>query len=145
MRYGQSLRLFLFPDNSPQARAVCASTSCTLHISATTEQTSTKDTEGNWEDYEVTGLSYDISADALVDVGVDDACQLNDFLEMMESSDDYKAWSITTTTGTKNREIDDPICYGNASVSSIQITAQNRQNASLSVSLAGYGELHINS
>jgi predicted secreted protein len=144
MKYGQNLRLFVFVDDSPAPYAVCASTSCTLHISATTEQSTTKDTEGNWEDYEVTGLSYDISADALVDVGTDTACQLNDFIEIMESSADYKSWSLATTEGTQNREIDDAICSGQASMASLQINAQNRQNANFSVSMSGYGAIVVN-
>lgn len=147
MRYGQFLRLFISNDDDPAAvEPVCASTSCKLHISATTEQSSTKDTEGDWEDYEVTGLAYDFSADALVVSPTNDPKQLADFIEMMEGTDTYMYWYLATTTDTpdeKNREVDTTICHGNASMSSLQVNAQNRQNASLSVSFAGYGPLVV--
>ena len=67
---------------------------------------------------------------------------------MMEGSDTYFFWELAATMDTedsKNRDIDEIICHGNASMSSLQVNAQNRQNASLSVSFAGYGPLVVNS
>lgn len=57
---GQNLRLFI------GGVCVAAAKSCQVHISAATEASSTKDTEGNWEEVEVTGLNWDVQADALV-------------------------------------------------------------------------------
>lgn len=147
MRYGQFLRLFVSVNDDPDGLLpVCAATSCTLHISAQTENSTTKDTEGDWEDYEVTGLSYDISGEANVQAPfIDDSQQLAELIEMMENSD-KKAWQLVTTLpteGDQNRDIDQVICSGVGTMSSLQVNAPNRQNATLSFSISNYGALTI--
>lgn len=60
---GQNLRLFVGDS------VVAASTSCTLHTAAQVEDSSTKDSDGDWTENEVVGLSWDVSVDALVTDG----------------------------------------------------------------------------
>lgn len=62
---GQNLRILVGPTDS-NTRCIAAATSCTVHFQAQTTDMSTKDTEEGWADNEVTGLSWDMSADALV-------------------------------------------------------------------------------
>lgn len=57
---GQNLRILI------NGKCVGASTSCTVHLAAQTEDSSTKDSTGMWSETTVTGLSWDASADALV-------------------------------------------------------------------------------
>ena len=64
---GQNLRILI---GSP-AKCVAFSTSCTYHLSATLEDSSTKDDAGGFQKQEVTGMAGDISCDALYSVDAD--------------------------------------------------------------------------
>lgn len=61
---GQHLRLFI------NDRCVAAAQTCTVHLAAQLESSSSKDSTGDWEEQEVTGLSWDASTDALVIDGI---------------------------------------------------------------------------
>ena len=77
MDKGQHLRL-VFPEGSgtPTNKFVALATDLTCHFSATTENSTTKDssdTNGNWNEYDVTARSGDINFGALIGVGIDAA------------------------------------------------------------------------
>ena len=119
----------------------------TLHVSATTENSSTKDTTGDWDEFEVTGLAFDIQSEALV---IDNENPNNEsniaiFEEMM--TDDPHYFSIAATEGTQNREWEEqtPICTGQVKLTSLQVTAANRQNSTVSATFTGFGELTVGS
>ena len=60
---GQNLRVLL------GGRCVAAATSCTLHVAMQTEDSSTKDDDGDFATVNPVGLSWDVSVDALVTDG----------------------------------------------------------------------------
>ena len=62
---GQNLRL-LVDSGSGTPVTVALSSSCSVHIAANVEDVSTKDSEGGWIENAVTGLSWDLSTEALV-------------------------------------------------------------------------------
>lgn len=62
---GQNLRI------SIGGKFIVFATSCTLHVSAKLEDSSTKDSTGDWDEQEITGMSWDISTDALYSVDKD--------------------------------------------------------------------------
>lgn len=57
---GQNLRLVV------NDKCVAGATSCSLHIAATVEDSSTKDDTGDWARNEITGLSWDAQSDAVM-------------------------------------------------------------------------------
>ena len=67
---GQNLRIFI-KQGSAAAKCVAYSTSCTYHLSATLEDSSTKDDAGGFQKQEVTGMAGDFSCDALYSVATD--------------------------------------------------------------------------
>ena len=57
---GQNLRVMV------GGKCIAMSTSAQFHISAELQDSSTKDSTGDWQEQEVVGLSWDASCDALV-------------------------------------------------------------------------------
>ena len=63
---GQNLRITI------GGKYVAFATSCTVHVSASLEDSSTKDSsDGIFQEQQLTGLSWDISTDALYSVDTD--------------------------------------------------------------------------
>ena len=142
------MRLFLATDDDPAVESlfpIGAATNMTFHVAANAESSSTKDTDDNWEEYEITGLSFDISSDALVLTDDGEALNIDQlFGSSMNAEDDY-AFRISTATGDNQRTPDALLCSGIAVISSVQVTAQNRQNSTISISLTGNSDLTIGS
>ena len=137
---GQNLRLKIGNN------FVAFATSCTLHVSSNLEEASTKDTTGDFQSQELTGLSWDVSTDALYSVTSDSGAMNGEaalglilakqkvtvtFMQT-ESGSEHNRGSITGTT-TKY--------IGQAWVSDISVNAANRQNASYTIQLTGDGPL----
>ena len=143
---GQFVRLFLGSDNSAvPTKVVAAARSLSLHVSATLESATTKDTEGDWDVQSVTGVSFDISSGALV--GSDDvitsSVQGQDFASL---EDIYEAaapvrFQIANVSGLNNRTKGIVICSGSVVISQLTLNAPNRQNATYSATLTGYGAM----
>lgn len=134
---GQNLRI------SVGGKYLAFSTSCTVHVSATLEDSSTKDSTNSWQEQEITGMAWDLSADALYSVD-EDATGMNgvDALDLILSQQEVDV-EFTQTTGAKNRETGaSAVKYqGKAFVNDISISAQNRQNATYTIQAQGNGEL----
>ena len=47
-------------------KCIAMATSCTFHIGTSLEDSSTKDSTGDWQEQEVVGLNWDASCDSLV-------------------------------------------------------------------------------
>lgn len=126
---GQNLRIFI------GAKCVAFSTSCTYHISANLEDNSTKDTEGNFQHQEVTGLAGDISCDALYSVTTD-ATGVNgiDALDMVLAGQEVTV-KFSGTEGTKNRTAVGVNYTCQALVNDISINAPNRQTVSYTIQM----------
>ena len=141
MKKGQFLRLFLDDE------AIAAATSCSLHVSAQLEDSTTKDTEGDWADNEVVGLSWDASSESLVLTDNDGANNLENLMHDItnwnaESGETFKL-DFCQTGGTKNREVESLICTGNCLLTELTVTAQNRQNSTVSCKFSGLGALSL--
>jgi hypothetical protein len=57
---GQNLRVMV------GGKCIAMATSCTFHVSAQLEDSSTKDSVGDFQEQEVTGLSWDAQPESLV-------------------------------------------------------------------------------
>lgn len=141
---GEMVRLFLSSDNSAAPTAVIAAArQLTLHISATLEDATTKDTVGNYVVQEVTGISYDISTTALVRSGESISSQvpgkdLAAIEEIYEAGNPVK-WKIANVSGNNNRTAGSIICSGSAVITNLQINASVGTAADYTAQLQGYG------
>ena len=119
----------------------------TLHLSATTEDSTTKDssdTNGNWNEYDVTQRSGDISFNALVGVGTDATGEsFADFLDKV--NDSLINWKVCMASGDNNRTLGKTVCSGQGKLVNVQASAQNRQKATYSGSINMYGPVTVGS
>ena len=138
------MRLFLSDDNTnAPSKVIAAARTLSLHVSLTMESASTKDTPGDFDIQEPTGLSYDISTSALVrgsdtiEAGAPAGQSLSDIETIYEGSAPVK-WKIANVTGTNHRSADNTIVSGSAIVSQLTLNGP-RQAADYTCQLTGYG------
>ena len=145
---GQFVRLFLGSDNTATpAKVIAYAKQLQLHVSLQMEDATTKDTEGNWQIQEPTGLSYDITSNALVRGGDTITSQvqaqgLSEIESVFEAGTPVK-FQIANVSGANNRTKGAVIMSGSVIVSQLTINAQNRQNATYDTQLNGYGEYTV--
>lgn len=108
------------------------------------EDSSTKDSTGDWQEQEVVGLSWDAQTDSLVtltDNGSNGELP-QDLLSLIINKTPVTL-TFDQTNGTNNRTgMNSAIKKsGQAYVTDVNITAQNRQNSTISVQFQGTGPL----
>lgn len=144
MEKGQYIRLLLASTATP-TKVIAAAKEMSLHLSAQTEESSTKDTTGDAMEYDVTGQSYDITGSALVltddDTLLTGANGLNDMLSQLSDTPLY--WRIAYVSGTNNRTVGTVIAQGQCKLTQLQLNGQNKQNATYSFTLNGYGAIEV--
>lgn len=146
MDKGQHLRLVIVEGSgTPTNKVVALSTDMTLHLSATTEDSTTKDssdTNGSWNEYDVTQRAGDISFNALVGVGTDAGGEsFADFLDKV--NDSLINWKVCMASGDNNRTLGKTVCSGQGKLTNIQASAQNRQKATYSGTINIYGPVVV--
>lgn len=131
---GQNLRVFV--DGS----CVAAEQSCTFHVGTATEETSSKDSTGNWKEEEVTQLNWDVQCDSLVVATDEGGKGLVDMLGLIGQT---VALKFQETNGAQNRvEASSGISKsGNAIVADVSVSSQNKANVTYSVKFNGVGAL----
>ena len=145
---GQFVRLFLGSDNTATpAKVIASAKSLSLHVSLSLEDATAKDTDGNWQVQEPTGISYDISSNALVRSGdtITSSVQgqaLADLMDIYEASEPVK-FQIANVSGANQRTKGTVIVSGSVVITALNISAQNRQNATYDATLTGYGEYTV--
>ena len=125
-------------------KCIAMATSCTFHISAQVESASTKDDANDFEVNEVTGLSWDASTDSLVtltDNGVNGELP-TDLLSLIINKT-LVTLTFDQTAGTNNRTGQNSAIKrsGSAYLTDYSLSAQNRQNSTLSCQFTGSGPL----
>lgn len=135
---GQNLRVMV------GGKCIAMDTSCTFHISAQVESASTKDDANDFEVNEVTGLSWDVQTDSLVtltDNGVNG--ELPTDLMSLIINKTKVTLTFDQTAGTNNRTGQNSAIKrsGEAYLTDYSISAQNRQNSTLSCQFTGTGPL----
>ena len=135
---GQNLRVMV------GGKCIAMATSCTFHVSAQLEDSSTKDSVGDFQEQEVTGLSWDAQTESLVtleDNGTNGELP-QDLLSLMINKTKVTL-TFDQTAGANNRVSQNSVIKktGQAYVSDINISAQNRQNSTISVQFTGTGPL----
>ena len=135
---GQNLRVMV------GGKCIAMATSCQFHVSAQLEDSSTKDSVGDFQEQEVTGLSWDAQTDSLVtleDNGTNGELP-QDLLSLMINKTKVTL-TFDQTAGANNRVGQNSVIKksGWAYISDVSISAQNRQNSQLSVQFTGTGPL----
>lgn len=147
---GQYVRLFLGSDNTTTpSKVIAAAKQLSLHISVTLEDATTKDTTGDWQVQEPTGISWDISSNALMRSGETISSSV-DGQDMAAVQSVYEAgtpvkFQIANTAGDNNRTKGTVIMSGSVIVSQLVMNAPNRQNATYDTTLSGYGDYTVGS
>lgn len=145
---GQYVRLFLSSDDTTApSDVIAAGRNLSLHVSLNIESATTKDTTGDWEVQEATGLSYDISVGSLVRssdtvtslVGGKDLADLED---IYKNSEPVK-WEIANVSGANNRTKGASIVSGSVVLTQLEITAAVRNAATYTAQLQGYGAYNV--
>lgn len=138
---GQNLRVMV------GEKCVAQATNMTLHIATQMEDESTKDSTGSWQEQAPVGLSWDASADALVSpesaAADSSGALLKELIDLQLSMTKVKL-TFDQTGGDKNRTAQNNSALkrtGYAYIADAQITAQNRQNSTLTVQFTGTGLL----
>ena len=145
---GQFVRLFLGSDNTAiPSKVIAAARQLQLHVSLSMENATTKDTDGDWQAQEPTGLSYDISTTALIRSGDTitssvAAQSLPDIEEIYEASLPVK-WLIAPVSGANQRTKGTTIVSGSVVLTQLTLNGPNRQNADYSASLSGFGPYEV--
>ena len=135
---GQNLRVMV------GGKCIAMATNAQFHISAELQDASSKDSVGDWQEQEVTGLSWDAQTDSLVtleDNGSNGELP-QDILSLMINKTKVTL-TFDQTAGANNRVGQNSAIKktGEAYVSDVQITAQNRQNSTMTVQFQGTGAL----
>ena len=141
---GQFVRLFLSSDNTAApVKVIAAAKSLSLHVSMTLEDATTKDTTGNWQIQEPTGLSYDISTSALVrgNDTITSAVAAQDLasIESIYEAGTPVKWQIANVSGANQRTKGSVIASGSVLLTQLTLNGPNRQNATYDAQLTGYG------
>ena len=150
MTKGELIRLFLSSDDaSSPSKVIAAAQQLSIHFSCTVESSVTKDSVGDWDEQEITGITYDITSQALVRSGETIESQVE--AQDLDSIEDiYEAgtpvnWQIANVSGDNNRTKGTVLFSGAAVLTQLSIQAQNRTKATYQTSLAGYGDFTIGS
>ena len=125
-------------------KCIAMATSCTFHIATQLEDSSTKDSEGDWQEQEVTGLNWDATTDSLVtleDNGTNG--ELPQDLMSLIINKTQVTLSFDTTAGANNRVGQNSVIKrsGTAYLTDYNLTAPNRQNSTLNCKFTGTGPL----
>ena len=113
-------------------KVVACATSCTCHASAQLEETSSKDSTGDWTDQEAVSKSWDFSVDALMQIDAEDTTGLG-FDNMMDLIGQKAEIEFVQTNGVKNRDEVKVFRKGTAIINDVSQTMANKQNGTYSV------------
>ena len=135
---GQNLRVMV------GGKCIAMATSCQFHIGTSLESSSTKDSTGDWDEQEVTGLNWDASTDSLVTL-VDNGQNGELPADLMSLIINKTLVTLTfdQTAGTNNRTGQNAAIKrsGSAYLTDYALTAPNRANSTLSCKFTGTGPL----
>lgn len=131
---GQNLRVFV------DGACIAAEQSCVFHVGTAASETSSKDSETDWKEEEVTQKNWDVQCDALVVATDEDGKTLVDIVDMIGQT---VALKFQETNGAKNRvEVPSGISKsGNAYIADATVNSQNKERVTYTVKFNGNGPL----
>lgn len=141
---GQFTRLYLGSDNTATPASVIAGAKqLSIHVSMTLENSSTKDTAGDWDIQEPTALNFDITTSALIRSGETVTSgvagkTLADLEDIYEASLPVK-FQVANTSGDNNRTKGSVLMSGSVIIATLTQNGASKQNADYTANLTGYG------
>lgn len=137
---GQNLRVFV------GTKCIAGATSCSITLGTQTENSSTKDSVSDFDEYDVVGKNWSVNTQALVSVDSDTTgTLLEDLMDAWEAGTPVTIKFDTTAAGTDkmNRTATNSALArtGYAIITNVNITAANRQNSTFTVDFQGTGAL----
>lgn len=143
MEKGQHIRLLVSGVIGSTYIFNALATELTLHLSAQTEDSTTKDTtdsDGNiWNEYDVMQRSGDIQFGSLLATGSVGSTEF-DFASLIDKvSDTPVSWKICMVSGTNNRVVGKTICSGQGKLNNLQAQGQVNQKATYTGTISIYG------
>lgn len=140
---GQNLRVMVGAADGSE-KCIAMATSCTFHVSSQLEDASTKDSVGDFQEQEVTSLSWDASTESLVtleDNGVNGELPQDILSLMINKTKVHLVFDVTA--GANNRVAQNGAIKksGWAYITDYSVQAANRANSTLSVQFQGTGAL----
>jgi hypothetical protein len=132
---GQNLRIFV------GSRAIAAALDCSLQVQLNLQQFSTKDDEGAWTKNRIVSVAWSVTANAVVtDTEELEAIGISELADLIGSTVKVQ---LNTTEGNQNRSISSLLLAGDATVTDVQYTAENRSRATCQVTLTGQKNMLI--
>lgn len=140
---GQNLRILVGAGSA--AKCIARAKSCTINIEAQLEDTSTKDSTGDWAENEGVGKSWNMTTDSLVVLEDDNGGKT--VLDFIDAVGTKFAIEFDETSGTQNRaaQNSDIKRTGYAILQSVSINSTNRQQVTYSTQWTGSGPLSAQS
>jgi hypothetical protein len=140
---GQNLRVMVGTADGGE-KCIAMATSATFHIATQLEDSSTKDSTNDWQEQEVTGLSWNAQTESLVtleDNGTNGELP-QDLLSIMINKTKVHL-VFDQTAGENNRVAQNSVIKmsGWAWLNDLSINAANRQNSTISAQFTGTGPL----
>lgn len=130
---GQNLRIFL---GNGGAKPLAAALSCNLNIQLNVQAYPTKDDEGSWANNVAVSLAWSVQAQAAIQ-DTEDADAM-DAPSLIDLAGQIVHVQLCIASGDMNREVEGlPIVAGDAILSDVNITAQNRQRTTYDIQLTG--------
>lgn len=125
-------------------KCVAQATNCQVHLALQLEDSSTKDSTGDFQEQDPVGKSWDMQTDSLVaiaDNGTNGETTI-DLIDLMLNATKVTL-TFDQTAGTNNRTGQNSAIKltGQAYLTDLSITAQNRANSSSSAQFQGTGAI----
>ena len=136
---GEQLRIEVGSTGSQRGTVIALATSCTVHVSASSEDSSTKDdyrpNSGVWQQNTITSMSWDVTSDSFM------GSAQHALMAAMLSGQKVKV-SFGTVSSGEDATLSQITLSGEAYVTDVNVTATNKQNATCSATLTGTGPLN---
>jgi hypothetical protein len=133
---GQNFRILIYDTTANEFKCIGMATSCTVNLTANTEESSTKDDVGGSAKPEVTSNAWSVSCESLnvVDAGA--------MLTAIKSMTPFTLmWDKTSTTDNQTGVGESYQRIGHAYLNDIVLTFNDRENSAKSLQFTGTGPL----
>ena len=131
---GQNLRIFL------NGHVLAAALNCSVSLQNVMKDVSNKDSVGGWAVNRVFSQNWSVQGECVISESVEYGEVLSDVKNLVGTKVQV---DFAVAGGDHNAEMGDILVTGNAIVSDISITAQNRQRGTYQITLTGSGRVCV--
>lgn len=138
---GQNLRIF-FAELGSTPICIGAATNSVLHVAAQLAEDTCKDVVDDWLDQEIVGLSWDVSADALVLLDDSGAWTIDGLLDAIKNKTVFYL-KMSTAGSDENRTSLTNMMGGKVIITDILVNAQAQDISTYTIKMIGTADLTI--